>query len=223
MEPSAWPLGKLFPVPCATGCATTGRSRPTSDLRIGSSASAPAPVTTRYRASRQRRRRPRMTAAVSRTVHSTPSLPSQVTALTALITLTAVASPATRLFSRAAVRWSSDSSGAQRSRTSTSRTVNTAAAMVTAASGTRLPGRRGRHCPRRRRAGEADSGAGMAAKCPACTSSHTPGGPGAYAQPMAMTSVPPGRRGCRCHAVRPAAARPGRRARGGAPGAGPGA
>ena len=61
--------------------------------------SAPAPATSRYRASRQRRRKARKTAETPMIVHSTPSLPSQVTALT---TETRAGCPATRSLIRAA-------------------------------------------------------------------------------------------------------------------------
>ena len=44
--------------------------------------SAPAPVTSRYATSRQRRRKARKAAETPMIAHSTPSLPSQVTALT---------------------------------------------------------------------------------------------------------------------------------------------
>jgi hypothetical protein len=74
-------------------------------------------------------------AAAPTTVHSTPSLPSQVTALT---TATSVALPAIRPLIPAAAPWSADSSGAHRKRTSTSRTAKISAAAVTAASGVRL-------------------------------------------------------------------------------------
>src|SRR5712672_3389303 len=76
----------------------------------------------------------RMTAATPTTVQSTPALPSQVTALT---TATSALFPATTSLIRAAAPWSTDSSGAQRSRTSRSRIAKTAAAMVTPASGVR--------------------------------------------------------------------------------------
>ena len=65
-------------------------------------------------------------------VHSTPALPSQVTALT---TLTRAGCGATRLLRCAAAPWSADSTGAQRSRTATSSTANTSAASVTSTSG----------------------------------------------------------------------------------------
>src|ERR1700759_3345047 len=70
--------------------------------------------------------------AIPISAHSTPLLPSQVTALTMPI---ATACRATRLFSRAAAPWSADSSGAHCSRTRTSRSAKTNAAAVTAASG----------------------------------------------------------------------------------------
>ena len=66
------------------------------------------------------------------TTQSTPVLPSQVTALT---TLTRAGCRATRLFSRAAAPWSTDSSGAHCSRTAISRIAKTSAAAVTAISG----------------------------------------------------------------------------------------
>src|SRR5690348_1092564 len=73
--------------------------------------------------------------AIPISAHSTPLLPSQVTALTMPI---ATAWPATRLFSRAAAPWSADSSGAHCSRTRTSRSAKTNAAAVTTASGARV-------------------------------------------------------------------------------------
>src|ERR1700749_4622313 len=72
------------------------------------------------------------TTASPISVHSTPLLPSQVTALT---TLTTAAWPATRLFSHAAALGSADSRGPHRRRTSTSRSAKTNAATVTTASG----------------------------------------------------------------------------------------
>ena len=55
--------------------------------------SAPAPATSRYSASSQRLRKASSTAAAPVTVHSTPSLPSQVTAL---ITETSASCPGDR-------------------------------------------------------------------------------------------------------------------------------
>src|SRR6185312_483941 len=80
-----------------------------------------------------------MTVAAAITVHSTPSLPSQVIALT---TPTAVALPAIRRLMSAAALWSADSSGAHCRRTAMSKMVKTIAATVTVTSGARLRSRR---------------------------------------------------------------------------------
>src|ERR1700722_15573663 len=89
-----------------------------------------------------------ITVATPITVQSTPSLPSQVTALT---TVTTAGGPDTRLLRWAAAPWSADSSGAHCTRTAISRITKMSAAAVTAVSG-RSRGRR--------RATRADSGAG---------------------------------------------------------------
>src|SRR4249919_1879330 len=87
-----------------------------------------------------------MTVAAPTTVHSTPSLPSQVTALT---TATSVALPAIRPLISAAAPWSADSSGAHCRRTRTRRMAKTSAATVTMTSGARLRRRRSRVSPER--------------------------------------------------------------------------
>src|SRR5215469_18920061 len=76
-----------------------------------------------------------MIARAPATVQSTPLLPSQVTALTAV---TNGASPAIRPLTPAAAPWSADSSGGQRKRTRTSRAAKISAATVTETSGARL-------------------------------------------------------------------------------------
>src|SRR5215468_5640172 len=92
-------------------------------------------------ASRHCRRIASTTAAAPTTTHSTPLLPSQVTALT---TATSVAFPAIRPLIPAAAPWSAASSGAHCRRTRTSRTAKISAAAVMAASGVRLLHRRSR-------------------------------------------------------------------------------
>src|SRR5216684_2178957 len=80
-------------------------------------------------------------------------LPSMVIAL---VTVRSLGCPAIRLLTLAAAPWSTDSSGCHRSRTRTSRTVNTRAAIVTMATGVRLARCRDAladiraSCPRRR-------------------------------------------------------------------------
>ena len=93
-----------------------------------------------------------MIAAAPMTVHSTPPLPSQVTALT---TARSVAWPAIRPLIRVAAARSADSGGAHCRRTKMSRSANTTAAAVTTTSGARRwRDGRGRlastpHCPSR--------------------------------------------------------------------------